>query len=128
MKIIIYDEKNMIYKTGVLVGEQFTPSYITIDGINGEKRYPSRYSELKLQVDNYAESETIILDETMMKRIAMHNKEKEINELDNIIKKKTEQINSLEDILEDKTKRVDKIKEYIANIYDIDVENDEDCW
>ena len=128
MKIIIYDEKNMIYKTGVLVSEQHEPSYITIDGINGKKRYPARCSELTFQVDNYVESETIQIDETTMKRIAMYNKEKKIKELDNIIKKKTAQINALEDILEDKTKRVDKIKEYIANIYDIDVENDEDCW
>ncbi len=56
-------------------------------------------------------SDTIKLDDTLMKRIAKFNKEEEIKKLENI--------------LEDREKIVEKIKEYIDNIYDIDINDDE---
>lgn len=60
-----------------------------------------------------------------MKRIAKYNKEAEIKKYDKIIEEKKKKIQELDDILQDKDKRIEKIKEFIANIYDLDLKDDE---
>ena len=61
-----------------------------------------------------------------MKRILKYNKEVEIDELNKEIENKKKQIKELDDKLKDKEKRWEKVKQYIANIYDLDLEEDYD--
>ena len=61
-----------------------------------------------------------------MRRILKYNKEVEIEKLNKEIENKREQIKELDDKLKDKEKRWDKVKQYIANIYDLDLEEDYD--
>ena len=63
-----------------------------------------------------------------MERIAKFNKEQEIRRLDEEIKEKKEKIKELDDILQDKDKRVEKLKEFVANIYNIDINDDEEDY
>lgn len=129
MNILIYDDKNICYKKGHLMAfeQSSTPiSYETLDGKHVCLDSPS--ADLHLTISNYEELDNIILDETTMKRIAKYNEEMEIKRLDETIKKKKEKIKELDDILSDKGKRVQKIKEFVANIYDIDINDDDDWW
>ena len=52
--------------------------------------------------------------------------EYKLEKLNKEIKNKKEQIKELDDKLTDKEKRWDKVKQYIANIYDLDLEEDDD--
>ena len=61
-----------------------------------------------------------------MKRILKYNKEVEIEKLNNEIQNKKNKIKELDDKLKDKEKRWEKVKQYIANIYDLDLEEDYD--
>ena len=60
--------------------------------------------------------------ETILKKV---NKEQEIAKLDKVIQEKEQKIKDLEDILQDRSKRVEKIKEFIANIYNIPIDDGE---
>ncbi len=87
--------------------------------------YPTNRTFTFTTANNFDE-DTIKLDETMMKRIAKYNKEKELQKIEQQIKEKEKQIKELDDKLQDKEKRWQKVKEYIANIYDLNLEDDED--
>lgn len=79
-------------------------------------------------VSNPKQKDYIELDPTTMKRIAKYNKEVEIEKLNEEIKIKEKEIRELDNKLKDKEKRWEKVKKYIANIYDIDIKEDEDYW
>ena len=68
--------------------------------------------------------ENIKLDDTLMRRIAKFNKEQEIKRLEHEIENKKERIKELDDILQDKEGRIEKLKEFVAIIYDIDLEDE----
>ncbi len=125
-KIILYDDKNLVYLTGEIHNEEIYPQFIDVTSITDTERKRA-YVNSKIVGEIYAkESETIKLDETLMKRIAKYNKEAEIKGYDKIIEEKKKKIEELDNILQDKEKRVEKIKQFIANIYDIDIYDDDD--
>lgn len=129
MNVIMYDDDNIKYFDGVLCEmgiEQNIEEYQLYDELI---RKPICFGlNVNFNIPTCEISDTIKLDDTLMKRIAKFNKEEEIKKLDEDIKKKKEKIKKLENILEDREKRVEKIKEYIANIYDIDINDDENDW
>ena len=124
-KIIVYNDEEMHYAEGMLLETSFEPEYVNYD--NGYER------KSHLLGVNYTfgtnlkpDTETIQLDPTLMKRIAKYNKEKEIEKLEEKIKGKQEELKELESKIEDREKRWKKIQDYVANIYDIDVDDDDD--
>ena len=128
-RILIYDNENMIYLTGFYGSLDI--SYETDD-------YTTLYDESSIRVidktiftceiDDTKQLDNVKLDPTTMKRIAKFNKEQEIKRLDEEINKKKEKIKELDDILQDKDKRVQKLKEFVANIYNIDINDDEEDY
>ena len=124
--ILIYDSENMIYLAGFYGSLDI--SYETDD-------YTTLYDEsirvidktiFTCEIDDTKRLDNIKLDPTTMERIAKFNKEQEIKRLDEEINKKKEKIKELDDILQDKDKRVRKLKEFVSNIYNIDVNDYED--
>lgn len=120
--ILIYDDEQMYYLNGCITNIEITPRYIEYQDISSfQKSTPIEIgADIMITGANLEESETVKLDETLMKRIAKFNKEQECLQLDEKIKDKKKKIKELDDLLKDKEKRWDKVKEYIANIYDID--------
>lgn len=97
--------------------------YRTFIEVPSENISKLTFSSSGLKIKN-----TIKLDKKMMEEIAKYNKNVEIQNLEEIIKEKQKEISKLDDILEDKSKRVEKIKKYIAEIYDLDLKEDEDDY
>lgn len=132
--ILIYDKENICYKVGHLasIRQSNEPELVGITGVydNNYKTYiPSPTVDFQCTISSYEELNNIELDETTMKRIAKYNKEVDIKKLDEKIKQKKETIKELDDILTDKEKRVNMLKKYIANIFDIDInEHDDDDY
>lgn len=128
-RILIYDNENINYKVGYLGNiQEVMPEQIEITSLGDiEPQYiPSRCYEFTCGISNYQELDTIELDPTTMKRIAKYNKEIECLKLDADIKQKKEQIKELEDILNDRENRVEKLKDYIKDIWNLDIQDDED--
>lgn len=128
-KILIYDDENIEYlcgNSGNFSLKSGVPIEVSsIDDFN--KQYlPPVYNFFECEVLNFEQLDNIKLDDTTMKRIAKFNKEIDIKKLDKTIKEKEDKIKELDDILLDKEGRVKKIKEFVAKIYDIDIEYDED--
>jgi len=131
VKILIYDDENIAYKTGYCTSFGVSSDAMEVTSILDDSKVHIQpmTADLHCEISNYEELDNITLDETTMKRIAKYNKEVEIKRLDEKIKEKKEKIKELDDILTDKNKRVDMLKNYIANIFDIDVKcDDEDMW
>lgn len=61
-----------------------------------------------------------------MRRIAKFNKEIDIQKLDKKIKEKEAKIKELDDILQDREGRIDKLKKFVAELYDIDLSDEDD--
>lgn len=117
VKVIVYDDKNIKYLTGYMGDYRYEPIYV-----NG-KIIPIAVRQ-SFDITDINRTDTIQLDETLMKRIAKYNKEKECQQLDKKIEEKKAKIKELDDILTDRVGRVEKLKEFIAKIYDIDLYND----
>lgn len=114
-RVLIYDDENMTYFVGDMISwEMSLYGYENIGETKAEILIPNG------QLVNNIE-----LDSTTMKRIAKFNKEQEIARLDEVIKEKEQKIKDLDDILQDRSKRVEKIKEFIANIYNIPIDDGE---
>lgn len=126
-KIIIYNDKEMNYVEGVLLETIVEPQCVYCD--NGYER-SSHISGMKYTfgANLGPNKETIQLDPTLMKRIAKYNKEKEIEKLEEKIKGKQKELKELETKIEDREKRWKKIQDYVANIYDIDLDDDDDDY
>ena len=127
-KILIYDDENIRYITGYcgFVDVSCEPERVNYI-INGHSAYIKPLSSsFSCSISSFEELNNIELDETTMKRIAKYNKEVDIKKLDEKIKQKKEKIKELDDILTDKEKRVDMLKTYIANIFDIDIDEYDD--
>ena len=124
-KIIIYNDEEMHYSEGYLLNMSCEPQCINCDNGYG---YEARLvgMEFTFGANVEPDKETIQLDPTLMKRIAKYNKEKEIEKLEEKIKRKKETLKELEDNIQDKKKRWKMIQDYVANIYDIDVDDDDD--
>lgn len=127
-KIIIYNEDILVYFTGDVTNWKNKSELIENSSIYDHTKHfiPNPISHLEIDTYNSECKETIKLDETLMKRIAKYNKETEIQNLEKTIKEKQDKIKALDDILKDRDKRVEKLKEYVAKIYDIDLNDDKD--
>lgn len=126
MNVLIYNDENMYYYNGVLVRMDNKPQCITYQSVcdTSARTTLSPYSTMEFEVNNYFEyNENIKLDDTLMKRIAKFNKTQECKRLDKQIEEKQKKINELDNLLKDKEQRWDKVKEYIKNIYDISLED-----
>ena len=124
--IFVYNDDCLIYYDGVLAS--FDKENIWDEGyfMTGEHYQYLIGTNIRFTIPNLEQNETIKLDDTLMKRIAKFNKEVEIKKLDEKIKNKQEKIKELDDLLQDKEKRWNKVKDYIFNIYNIDLEDDYD--
>lgn len=114
-RVLIYDDENMTYFVGDMI--RWETSFYDYETIGETKA--------EIFIQNGESLNNIELDPTTMKRIAKFNKEQEIIKLDKVIKEKEEKIKDLEDILQDRSKRVEKIKEFIANVYNIPIDDGE---
>lgn len=124
--ILIYDNENIKYYSGILFSINFDNEFITSEYLNGRIDTTMFCVNLNATLGNYEELENIKLDDTTMKRIAKFNKCQEIKRLDEDIEKKQNKIKELDKFLQDKEKRIKKLKELVANIYEIDVNDDEE--
>ena len=130
MNILIYDDENLEYVTGILVGTTLEPEimeYKSIIGFGGKYISTGR-ARLCFDVQNCEKKETVHFDDTLMKRIAKHNKEAEIEKLDKKIKAKENRIKELEEKIEDREQRWKKIQEFVSGIYELPLEDDDDYY
>lgn len=118
MNVIIYDDENIMYYHSIVTSFSSEPNFMGDD-------YIVSYSVV-LDVPNIERLDNISFDETTMKRIAKYNKQQECKRLDKEIEEKTQRIKDLDILLKDKEKRWNKVKEYIANIYDLDLDESDD--
>lgn len=126
-KVIIYDDEYIEYFIGGFGAYTCYNDIMEITGITDLHRQfiPGRL-HCEFDVIDASRHDCISLDPTLMKRIAVYNKEKECEQLDRKIAKKKEKIKELDDILTDKVGRINKLKEFIKNIYDIELDDDYD--
>lgn len=127
-KVLIYNDNNISYIEGFLLNLETNPNVETVRDIYGTDRTTISSINYNLLVSYPQQKDYIELDPTTMKRIAKYNKEVEIEKLNEEIKIKEKEIKELDNKLQDKEKRWEKVKKYIANIYDIDIKEDEDYW
>lgn len=130
-KIIIYDDNFIQYFKGNIQDLSFMqdePIESTSLWDNDRKFLPGIFKHFEIITNNSECDDYIKLDETMMKRIAKYNKEKELQKIEDEIKEKEKQIKELDNKLQDKEKRWQKVKDYIANIYDLDLEEDDEDY
>lgn len=128
-RILIYDDENMQYRVGYMGDfEILTDSPIEITSYRDrERKFMQPLKQLfRCTFSNYEELENIKLDDTTMKRIAKFNKEIDIQKLDKKIKEKEEKIKELDDILHDREGRIAKLKKFVAELYDIDLSDEDD--
>lgn len=123
--IIIYNKDEMYYTEGELTSMEVTPTIIDnpYGGVVSQRPYIKTYTTCENEPTEY-----IKLDDTTMKRILKYNKETKIKKLNKEIEQKKAEIKELDNKLQDKEKRWEKVKKYIANIYDINIKEDEDYW
>ena len=127
--ILIYDNENIKYFSGTFTTIAAEPNLITYEGINDRvKTTITRSHTITLETSDLEEFNNIELDDTTMKRIAKFNKEQECKRLEQEIEKKQNKIKELDNLLKDKEKRWNKVKEYIAKIYEIDINDDYDDY
>lgn len=126
--ILIYDDKNIKYYKGVPLSMNCETMADNGMYCNGETYNYIRGYNVNFTIPNLEEYNNVELDDTLMKRIAKFNKEQECERLDKEISKKKENIKELDKLLKDKEKRWQKVKEYIAKIYEIDINDDYDYY
>ena len=124
-KVIIYDDNNIQYIVGDGASFEWEPQYSTYESFDGSRTTFPLGVTVTLGLSDAEVLDNIKLDKTLMERIAVFNKEQQCKKLDKEIKEKKERIKEIEAILEDREHRLDKLKEFIADIYDIDIENND---
>ena len=126
--IIIYNDEDIYYYQGSLISIDMDTNYLDYNSLDGDYRRIEDGMIMTAKINNYKEGENIVLDDTTMKRIAKYNKTADLKRLDKIIAEKEEKIRELDALLTDKEKRWKKVKDFVANIYDIDVNEDNDDY
>ena len=126
--IIVYNEEDMYYYQGSLISIDMDMNYLYYNSLDGDYRRIEDGIIMTAKINNYKEGENIVLDDTTMKRIAKYNKTADLKRLDKIIAEKEEKIRELDALLTDKEKRWKKVKDFVANIYNIDVNKDDDDY
>ena len=125
-KVIIYNDEDIKYIIGNGTSFEWEPKCMTYESIDGKKTSFPMGAIVNLHVDDANCLDNIKLDDTLMRRIAIFNKEQECKRLDEEIADKKKQIKEIETILEDREHRLEKLKKFIAHIYEIDIEDDDD--
>ena len=123
--VILYDDENIVYYKAGLLSYNCENDYTIYENLNGERTYFPNGATITLRTSSGEQTENIKLDDTLMKRIAKFNKEQECKRLDEEILNKKKAIIELDNMLKDKEKRWKKVQEYIANIYDLDLEDED---
>ena len=126
--IIIYNDEDIYYYQGSLISLEMDMNYLDYNSLDGDYRRIRDGIIMTAKIDNYKEDENIVLDDTTMKRIAKYNKTADLKRLDKIIAEKEEKIRELDALLTDKEKRWKKVKDFVANIYDININKDDDDY
>ncbi len=122
--IIIYNDREIHYIEADLKQicvETNLETYVRRGGISSHIPLSTTYT--LTTIDGF-DNDKIQLDPTLMKRIAKYNKTRELQQIEKQIKEKQEQIKELDELLQDKQKRWKKVKDYIANIYELDLDED----
>ena len=120
--LLIYNDDEIHYIEADLLETNIEPIFV------GDEIYGRTTTFITKEL---GDKETVKLDETLMRRIAKYNKEKDLEKIDQKIKQKEIKLKELEEKIEDREKRWELIKNYVANIYDIDLSNDyenEEYW
>lgn len=130
LNILIYDDENFEYMTGELIGITKEPILMDCTSIRDfmQRYMPTGRANLWFEIQDCENKETIHFDDTLMKRIAKYNKEADIEKLDNDLKTKKKKIKELEEKIEDREQRWQKIQKFVANIYDLPLEDNEDDY
>lgn len=124
--ILIYNDTDIQYFHGVPMNVDIINNCEVYHCIDGTSVNGLMTTELKSIINNFEQLDNIVLDDTTMKRIAKFNKEVDIKKLDKEIEEKKKQIDELDEILQDREGRVGKLKNFIKDIYNINL--DEDYW
>lgn len=123
--LIIYDEKEIHYITGDIYGMNVDTNCMEYEGPSRDEKQTVGVSRtFTFTTANNFDEDTIKLDDTLMKRIAKYNKVRELQQIERQIKEKEERIKELDNLLQDKQKRWKKVKDYITNIYELDLDED----
>lgn len=123
--VLFYDRERINYRHAVIVATDCDTQTYQYMGEHGYMETVPVGQVIHMQTDCYEELNNIELDPTTMKRIAIYNKQQECKRLDKEIKEKQEKIKELDDLLQDKEKRWNKVKEYIKNIYEINLDEED---
>ncbi len=121
----MYDDKDMQYIVGDYGSLEYEPQFMTVESLDGTRQSFPLNTIITLSVNDTDFVDNIKLDATLMKRIAVFNKEQECKRLDKEIHDKRQQVKEIEAVLEDRERRLNKLKEFIAHIYEIDVNDDD---
>lgn len=131
VKVIIYNDEDMMYKEGFLDSIESDTNfgeYRLLD--DSSSKFVIGYTDTIICNHN-GEKQSIELDPTTMKRILKYNKEVEIEKLNKEIESKRKLIKQLDAKLQDKEGRWQMVKNFITNIYEMDLDEDdedEDDW
>ena len=125
--VLIYNDEQMNYRKAVPINIDITPHYYECDAYGIAHPESVVYGQtIVMETGVYEEHENIELDPTTMKRIAVYNKTQECIRLDKQIKEKQEKIRELDALLQDKGKRWKKVQDYIKQIYNISVDEEDE--
>jgi len=125
-RVIIYNDNNIQYIIGNGTSFEWEPRCLNYECIDGTRHHFPLNAVVTMGVDNAECLENIKLDDTLMKRIAVFNKIQECKRLDKEIADKKKEIEKIEEILEDRNGRLKKLKAFIRDIYEIDIDEDDD--
>lgn len=125
-RVIIYNDEDINYIVGTYGNLSWEPRYITAENMDGSRSYFPLNSVVTIGVDEAECLENIKLDDTLMKRIAVFNKEQQCKRLDKEIHEKRQRIKEIEAVLEDREGRLAKLKEFVRHIYEIELDDDDD--
>lgn len=124
-RIIIYNDEDMNYITGDYASLDYEPQFMTVENMDGSVRHFPLNSVLTMGINDIECLDNIELDPTLMKRIAVFNKEQECKRLDKEIHEKRQRVKEIEAVLEDREGRLAKLKEFIRHIYEIELDDDD---
>ena len=127
-RVIIYDDNNIQYIVGDGASFEWEPQYKIFESMDGVRTHFPMGVVVTLGLSNAECLDSIKLDNTLMRRIATFNKEQECKRFDKMIEERVARIKELDDILNDKEKRVEKLKKFVATLYDIDIDDDDEDW
>lgn len=126
--ILIYNDKDIQYFHGVPMNIDIINDCEIYHCIDGTSISGPITTELRIRISNFEELDNITLDDTTMKRIAKFNKEIDIKKLDKEIEEKKKQIDELDSILQDREGRIGKLKNFIKDIYNINLDEDDEDY